>query len=326
MTRFEDITVVVQGPVQTFQDREQEAGITQKCLESVRTYLPGATVILSTWPDQELDGLDYDELVISPDPGPNIRNFHKDGSPQYYNNNRQIVSTLAGLKQVKTPYAIKLRSDNFLTGNAFVALQQQFPERGESLRFLRERVVVSNVFTRRYAKGFQVAFHLSDFFYYGLTEDLLRIWDLQLLEDLPLSQAASNRGGPGGFPIDCTQMFWLRTLNKVYPDIRLTGLLDNRPEVLAQSDQCYANNLVIGSPEDIGLGLCQKFSGNARIARTKGKCAQWQFFEWKDLYRRYCQPDYRPDVTALHRLKLFLTRLIHVFPTRLETSVRLRKG
>lgn len=325
MTRFDDITVVVQGPVQTFQDREQEVGITQKCLQSVRSLLPGAQIILSTWPNQELDGLDYDELVISQDPGPNIRNYHKDGSPQYYNNNRQIVSTLAGLKQVKTPYAIKLRSDNFLTGNQFVALQKQFPARGEAFRFLHERVVVSNVFTRRYAKGFQVAFHLSDFFYFGLTEDLLRIWDLELLEDLPRSQAESNHRGPGGFPIDCTQMFWLRTLQKFYPDLGLTGLLDNRAEVIEQSDLCYANNLVIGSPSDIGLGLCQKFSGNARIARTKGKCAQWQFFEWQDLYRKHCQHNFRPTATRADRLRLFLERLVHVFPTRLETALGLRK-
>ncbi|WP_092025195.1 WavE lipopolysaccharide synthesis family protein [Marinobacter zhejiangensis] len=326
MTKFDDITVVVQGPVQTFQDREQEPGITEKCLSSVRAYLPGATIILSTWPDQKLDGLDYDELVISEDPGPNIRNYHKDGSPQFYNNNRQIVSTLAGLQHVKTPYAIKLRSDNFLTGNAFVAMQQQFPKRGEPFSFLRERVVVSNVFTRRYAKGFEVAFHLSDFFYYGLTEDLLKIWDLELLPDLPSSQADSIRGGPGGFPIDCTQMFWLRALNKFYPDLSLTGLLDNRPEAIEQSNQCYANNLIIGSPADIGLGLCQKFSGNARIARTKGKCAQWHFFEWQDLYRQYCDVAFQPDVTLRQRVRLFLTRLLHVYPTKLETVLKLRKG
>lgn len=60
MSDFSDISVVVQGPVQSFQDREQEPGITQKCLESVRQHLPGSTLILSTWPGQELAGLDYD--------------------------------------------------------------------------------------------------------------------------------------------------------------------------------------------------------------------------------------------------------------------------
>src|SRR5690606_17726021 len=135
MSDFSDISVVVQGPVQSFQDREQEPGITQKCLESVRHYLPGSTIILSTWPNQNLEGLDYDKLVISEDPGPNIRYFKRDGTPQKFNNNRQIVSSREGLRQVSTRYAVKLRSDNFLTGSQFVYLQHKFPLRSQRDKF-----------------------------------------------------------------------------------------------------------------------------------------------------------------------------------------------
>lgn len=323
MNGFKDITVVVQGPVQTLKGREQEEGITHKCLSSVRAHLPGAHIILSTWTEQDLAGLDYDELVVSEDPGPNIRNFHSDGRPQYYNNNRQIVSTLAGLKQVSTPYAIKLRSDNYLTGNGFVELQSRYPERCGSHSIFRERVVVSNVFTRRYAKGFRVAFHLSDFFYYGLTEDLLAIWDLKLLDDVTPDEAARAQARGNGFIVDCTQMFWLRTLQKFDASVQLEGLLDNTPDKLGQSDLYYADNLVIAPPEIMGLSLGEKFSGNARIARPKGRCAQWQFFEWQDLYKRYCDPAFKPDTTLRQRLALQLARLIYVHPTRLETRLKL---
>lgn len=322
MKTFENITVVVQGPVQTLKGRTQEAGITHKCLSSVRQHLPGAIIILSTWPEQQLSGLDYDQLVISEDPGSNIRSFHSDGRPQHYNNNRQIVSTLAGLKQVKTPYAIKLRSDNYLIGNQFVRMQQRYPKRCDSHRLFRERVVVSNVFTRKYAKGFRVAFHLSDFFYFGLTEDLLAIWDLELLKDVTTDEAADAKNASRGLLIDCTQMFWLKTLKKFDPSIRLDGLLDNAPETLEKSDIYYANNLIIAEPDALGLSLGEKFSGNARIARQKGKCAQWQHFEWQDLYRKYCQPSFKPDATAWQRLSLTFARLLHVLPTRIETTLK----
>ncbi|WP_144823842.1 WavE lipopolysaccharide synthesis family protein [Marinobacter piscensis] len=324
MTNFKDISVVVQGPVQSLKGREQEEGITQKCLSSIRTFLPGAHIILSTWPDQQLAGLDYDELVISEDPGPNIRNFYSDGQPQYYNNNRQIVSTLAGLRQVSTPYAIKLRSDNYLTGNGFVELQSQYPKRCKSHRIFRERVVVSNVFTRRYAKGFKVAFHLSDFFYYGLTEDLLAIWDLELLDDVSPEQAAKANALAHGFIIDCTQMFWLRTLKKFDGSIKLDGLFDNSRQKLELSDGYYANNLVIASPEELGLSLKGRFSGNARIARQKGKCAQWQHWEWQELYRRFCDPE-MPHTPLYKKLRLFGQRIIYVYPARLETAFKLWK-
>jgi hypothetical protein len=320
---FENITVVVQGPVQTLKGRTQEAGITHKCLSSVRQHLPGAIIILSTWPEQQLSGLDYDQLVISEDPGSNIRNFHSDGRPQHYNNNRQIVSTLAGLKQVKTPYAIKLRSDNYLTGNQFVRLQQRYPERCDSHRLFRERVVVSNVFTRKYAKGFRVAFHLSDFFYFGLTEDLLAIWDLELLKDVTTDEAANAKDSSKGPLIDCTQMFWLKTLKKFDSSARLNGLLDNAPEILMKSDLYYANNLVIGAPEDIGLGLEKKFSGKARIARLKGRCAQWQLFEWEDLYKRYCDPSFVSGIASRERWAYVFARFFYVLPSFIETRLKL---
>lgn len=324
MTTFKDITVVVQGPVQTFQDRAQEPGITEKCLKSIRHYLPGATIILSTWPGQELADLDYDELVVSADPGPNIRYYKANGDPHRFNNNRQIVSSREGLKRVQTKYAVKLRSDNYLTGNHFVALQKKFTDRCDECRFLQERVVVSNVFTRQYAKGYRVAFHLSDFFYFGLTEDLLALWDLDLLEDTPPPTEPVDRSN---FPIDCTQMFWLKALQRFDPSIQLHGLLDATPANLRLSDLCYANNLVIGSPEQIGLGLCQKFLGTARISRPRGKSAQWQHEEWLRVYHNHCLASRsRAPLAYWQRLLLlFLQRCIYVYPTRLETWFKIRK-
>lgn len=323
MKTFEDITVVVQGPVQTLKGREQEEGITHKCLFSLRQHLPGAKIILSTWPNQQLSGLDYDELVISDDPGPNIRNFHSDGRAQHYNNNRQIVSTLAGLKQVKTPYAIKLRSDNYLTGSRFVELQQHYPKRCGSYRLFHERVVVSNVFTRKYAKGFRVSYHLSDFFYFGRTQDLLAIWDLDLLLDVSPLEAGNAKTSPKNFPIDCTQMFWVRALQKFDNSVGLKSLLDSDQTQQKKSDLYYANNLVIGAPDDIGLGLEKKFSGKARIARLKGRCAQWQLFDWEDLYKKYCDPSFVSEISSKKRWNYILARIIYVLPSRVESYVKL---
>jgi len=173
-----EITVVVQGPVQALPDRAQEEGITRRCLRSVREILPGSRIILSTWPGQDLSGLDYDELVISEDPGIVVIGYRADGSPQRQNWNRQIVSTRNGLRRVTTRYAMKLRSDNYLTGDEFRKLQTAYPARCTEYRILRERVVVNNTFTRLFAKGLPVAFHLCDFFYFGLASDVLDLWDV----------------------------------------------------------------------------------------------------------------------------------------------------
>lgn len=322
---YDDITVVVQGPVQTFQDRPQEPNITHKCLTSIREYLPGATIILSTWPNQELEGLDYDQLVISEDPGANCRHYTMKGEPQFYNNNRQIVSSREGLLQVKTKYALKLRSDNYLTSNNFVELQKSYQARAAEHTYLKERVVVSDTFTRRYAKGLPVAFHLSDFFYFGLTEDVLAFWNIPLFEEFqPTSSVPINEGFPD-YVIDCTQALCLAAFQQFDSSIQLKSLLDNSPKKIELSEKCYANNLVIAPPEILGLGLCQKFLGKARVSRTKGKCTHYQFFEWQALYKQYCDPTLYIDSHWKKRCKLFLVRCLHAFPTRFETVMKIKK-
>ena len=52
-----DVSVVVQGAV--------DAKHTPRCLASIRKYLPGAYIILSTWEGQKVEGLDCDKVVTS---------------------------------------------------------------------------------------------------------------------------------------------------------------------------------------------------------------------------------------------------------------------
>jgi len=324
--KFDDITVVVQGPVQGLVDRTQEEGITKKCLNSVRKHLPGAKIILSTWHNQDLNDLDYDQLVLCEDPGVNIRQYKTNGSPKPYNNNRQIISTVEGLKQVNTKYAIKLRSDNYLTSNEFVSLQTKFQKRCKQYHFLEERVVVVNSFTRKYAKGHKVAFHLSDFFYFGLTTDLLKLWDLPLIANFEQQKNQPYSPCYPNYIIDCTQLFWLLALEKFDSSIKLDHLLDNSPQKLKQSEICYANNLIIGSPEDIGLGLGEKFAnGKVRISRERGKCAHIYFHEWHELYKKYCDSDSVINYPTRLKIRLLINRIKYVFPIYPETKLRLLK-
>ena len=320
-----DITVVVQGPVQTFSDREQELGITQKCLNSVRQFLPGAKIILSTWHNQDLTDLDYDQLVLCDDPGTNIRAYNVDGTPQLFNNNRQIVSTLDGLHHVTTPYAMKLRSDNYLISDAFLHLQQAFPKRCNEDRFFNERVVVINTFTRRYAKGLPVVFHMSDFFYFGRTEDVIACWNMPLIEDFIATKEEPYNVGFPDYSIDCTQMLFIRAMQKFDAAFTLNGLLDNKIEKQILSDRCFANNFVIADPQHVGIGLCRKFTVKARVSRTKGKVAHWQFKEWQQLYKKYCDPNFDLQYPIFAQYKLFLQRCLYVFPARLENKRRLQQ-
>ena len=79
------MSVVVQGAI--------DKDYTSKCLASIRKYLPEAEIILSTWEGCDVEGLDYDNLLLNKDPGTSdlIRKYPF----EHPNNvNRQIVSTI----------------------------------------------------------------------------------------------------------------------------------------------------------------------------------------------------------------------------------------
>ncbi len=328
MISNENITVVVQGPVQARADRPMDEGITHRSLASVRTHLPGAKIILSTWPKQNLEGLDYDDLVICDDPGPNINRYLEDGTPAKVNNNRQIVSSVEGLKRVQTRYAMKLRSDNFLTSDQFKTLQQAFPARHPDYRFLQERVVVNNTFTREYAKGMRVLFHACDFFYFGLTEDVLALWNFPLYPDYPFDPALHGQqqyAGAPYFQLDCTQKLWLSALQQFDQTLQLQHMHHHSAALQRASDLCFANNLVVGAPEDIGLGLNSKFTGNERANRLKGRITYLSFKGWQRLYRRYCDNSHTIPENRADELRQWALRALYLTPQWLEGQWRLNK-
>ena len=102
-----DISVVVQGRV--------EKKLTTLCLASVRKCLPGAQLILSTYKGTDTTGLDFDDLVLSDDPG--ALKFNK---TDYCNINRMLTTSKAGIACAARPYILKLRSDLELRSLDFI--------------------------------------------------------------------------------------------------------------------------------------------------------------------------------------------------------------
>jgi hypothetical protein len=323
--RNEDISVVVQGPVQSRPDRPQDEGITRHCLRSVRQFLPGARLILSTWPGQDLDGLDFDDLVINEDPGRNIVGYDRGGAPRYENTNRQIVSTAGGLRRVQTRYAMKLRADNFLTGDGFKALQQRYPARAASWQWFRERVVVTNTLARRYYRGRRVAFFLSDFFAFGLTDDVRNLWDLPLFPDFPFDEARRGRMQHPGAPMprpDVDQQLVMAFLGKqLGRPFVIRHVFDTANGLPEQSDLFFANNFVVADPARIGLGLPTKFAAG-REAKLYSRATCMAPAEWQLLYRRHCDPRFRAIEDRAWLRKVRLVRAFVVPMKRAGSALR----
>lgn len=287
---FSDVTAVVQGPVQAYQGRSQDAGITHKCLQSIREYLPGAKIILSTWEGQDCSGLEPDTLLLNNDPGGTISYYSAEGIAKQLNFNRQILSTATGLKEVTTDYAIKIRSDNFLTGNDFINLQQKFQTRNTDDVIFKERVIVNTSYFRCYANGMKVIMHPSDFFHYGRTEDLLKIWDIPLFEDLQYDESKVGQAQYWGAPKACLhaeQVYCNAWLGKLIPELqKLAHQHDTTPHTIEFWERFIASNFIVLEPDQINLGLPDRF-----IPKSK-RVNEMSYFDWVNLYSKYCDAAY----------------------------------
>ena len=168
-----DISVIVQGNV---------AKETEKCLKSIRKCLPNSEIILSTWHGAETNGLDYDTLVLSDDPGSLGWHFYGNKIVPF-NYNRQIVSTKAGLEKSNRKYTLKIRSDFFLKNAVFLSHFEDFPLRNKEATFFKHRVIVPSVYTRMFFSetGFPTPFCVSDFFFFGLTDDVKDYFDSEII-------------------------------------------------------------------------------------------------------------------------------------------------
>jgi len=183
------ISVVIQGPL--YRRHGPDRGI-DACIASVRRHLPDAEIITSTWAREDVDGLDTDQLVISADPG-----FFMDCSDNMLNTNRQLVSTLAGIKAATRPYVMKLRADLNLTTPALASIGRfQTDSTTGRQRFFKAPITLTTLFIRDPAR-FPMLYHLSDLAQFGRREDMLTFWDQPMFtEDMVcLSQPRRNPFG-----------------------------------------------------------------------------------------------------------------------------------
>lgn len=177
---YDEISVIIQGPIDWAMSTRHLMATTKAACMNARRLLPGAEIILSTWAGQPYDGLDFDRLILSDDPGPQGR------WPGFVpsNINRQIKSTVAGLKSCTRTFALKCRSDVILEGASFLKLYETLDPIAEDDRTLFRYPIVSNNLTSRNTSEIldklpdhPLLFHPSDHIHFGRRTDLLSLWD-----------------------------------------------------------------------------------------------------------------------------------------------------
>lgn len=183
------ISVIIQGPL--YRKLSPSRGI-EHCIDSLRYHLPGAEIVVSTWTDEDVADLDVEVTIQSEDPG-----FMRDCSGNIININRQLVSTLAGIKASTRPYVMKFRADHNLTSSAFARLGEytEVPKHG---RLFQQPITISNLFVRDPLR-FPMLYHISDLVGFGTREDMLKFWEHKVFAYHELFKPRPNINPFGNF-------------------------------------------------------------------------------------------------------------------------------
>ncbi len=264
----EKISVVVQGPV--------DCDMTWRCLASIRNALPNAQIILSTWEDAVVQGLEnfYDDLVLSHDPGmidSSVRNL-----------NRQLVSTKAGLALVKRRFILKIRSDMLLVSSTFLRYYGRYEK--ETYCGQKHRMLITNYYTRN-PRIFPLVYHPSDWLLFGTSEDVKNYYDI------PLAESCG-----GGYTPE--QYIFTRYLMKNGEDVNDSPLIKCHLEDIVSTERVFAECFVVLDYKKLFDVRFLKYHPNIHF----DSFSLVRFRDWYLYYRKYC----RNDKSVLLRIKYIL--------------------
>lgn len=251
-----DISVIVQGAIDEIN--------TKFCLCSIRKQLPESEIILSTWEGSDVQGLDFDKVIFNKDPG----NF--DMSPFEKNNvERQIISTLSGLKHSTRLYVLKIRSDISLTNKGFLKYFNKFTCFDNSWHFLNHRIIIPSMITRD-ARYWESPMCPSDWCSFGLKQDMLSLWDNDFLsesdkywfEDKKKPEEVNKFYSPLIARYNPEQVIWIGFVSK-YKKLHSDHMFDINDNSIQETLKSYANNLIILSEKQFGIKFLKKMRDGA---------------------------------------------------------------
>lgn len=276
MLDFSEISVIVQGAI--------SKEYTPKCLSSIRCNMPGAEIILSVAEGSDCSELDYDKLILTQDPGA----FLIDKKNNVYNNvNRQIVSTVAGLKSTSRQYALKFRTDLELISTEWLQYFKRYDGVSAATKF-ENRVIVCNYYTRN-PRVFPVPYHLSDWIMFGNRNDLLKYFDVKLLDEKEALWFKSNPKKSLCFEQMLSryvpeQYFCINFL-KQFDAISCETYYDNNIKNIESTERFFAENTIILDYQTQLAIEFKKYNPN----RYFDSPTLISYNDWRILYNKYCK-------------------------------------
>ena len=231
MMNKSDITFLFQGVA--------DKAFLRGSFAAVRRYFPSSRIILSTWKDTDISGLDCDEAVFCDDPGFFYYSPRPGEKPN--NVNRQIVGTCAGLEKVTTPFCFRMRTDFRITGDGFLNHFDSYTDSLEGYQVFSHKLLAACYFSRNPRSRVRFPFHPSDLAFFGYTDDIRKLFDIPLMTE---EEACWDVGGDRYNRYTPEQHIFINALRRDGRDVPCAFYKDANPRAILETEKYFASNFI----------------------------------------------------------------------------------
>jgi hypothetical protein len=171
---------------------------------------------------------------------------------------------------------------------SFLGYYNRFPARHPTYAVFEQRIICPTLYAMCPARS-AALFMPSDFLSFGLTADLLKLWDIPLAPEPETSRYFEIhperrwRGEPADNQFFPEQYIWVACLRK-YVGVPFRDAHDFSAEAIRVSDLSLVNNFILLEMDQIRLEAPRHHVPKAAWASC------FSHAEWLGLYRQYCDP------------------------------------
>lgn len=298
MVHDSEISIIIQGPVHDH--------FVEELLVQTRNLFQNSQIIYSTWIGNNTNLIPSDVIVV--------QNIDPGGTPisdnpiVYDSANRQIISTISGLRRANRKYSIKMRSDILFEHNNWLKMFNHYQKYDHDYKFLGSRVLISSMFCVNPNK-IPLPYHPSDWFFFGLTADLIDIFDIPLLTEESANWFKGKIRNEFSYGWHCRyrseQHIWTSFIKK-HHQLNFDHQNDIDNNNIEISERIFANNTLILDPHILGMKSL-KYPNYIGDDFNKGYfSSNYYFHDWLKLYKnysdqnvKYCYFNYRRWKTTL---------------------------
>ncbi|UWD34200.1 WavE lipopolysaccharide synthesis family protein [Mesomycoplasma molare] len=236
---------------------------TKKSVDSIKKHFPNSQIFVSCWENDVIDdNKKVDKFILNKDPG----GFYI--SNKYWKNygvnvNRIIVAVQNGLKEVKTKYVVRMRNDLFFFNNNLLNdYFSVFHKKDDNYSIFKNRIILSEYVNGKFnicsiGKIDYQYFSISDWFHFGLLEDVKKYWEpIELVPDL---KEFANKNPNNLISVqEHPETYLPRFVFSNETNLNLSEWHGEDENIKKESDKYFYENFLLLGNKALGFGILKR--------------------------------------------------------------------